>query len=35
MLGLEDLMPDCWLEISLHPEGPETGQLDQGFRGFP
>jgi hypothetical protein len=21
-LGLPDLMPDCWLEVSLHPEGP-------------
>jgi hypothetical protein len=20
-------MPDCWLEVSLHPEGPATGQL--------
>jgi hypothetical protein len=29
MLGLADLMPDCWLEVSLHPEGPATGQLDQ------
>jgi hypothetical protein len=24
-------MPDCWLEVGLHPEGPVTGQLDQGF----
>jgi hypothetical protein len=23
-------MPDCWLEVSLHP----TGQLDQGFPWF-
>jgi hypothetical protein len=33
MLGLAYLMPDCWLEVSLHPEGPATGQLDQGFLG--
>jgi hypothetical protein len=26
-----DLMPDYWLEVSLHPEGPATSQLDQGF----
>jgi hypothetical protein len=31
MLGFADLMPDCWLEVSLHLEGPATGQLDQGF----
>jgi hypothetical protein len=35
MLGLADLMPDCWPEVSLHPESPVTCQLDQGFRGFP
>jgi hypothetical protein len=28
-------MPDCSLEVSVHPEGPATGQLDQDFRGFP
>jgi hypothetical protein len=27
-------MPDCWLEVSLHPEGPATGQLDQGIPWF-
>jgi hypothetical protein len=26
MFGIEDLMPDCWLEVSLHPEGSVTGQ---------
>jgi hypothetical protein len=28
-------MPDCWLEVSLHPESPATGQLDLGFPYFP
>jgi hypothetical protein len=31
MLGLAYLMPDCWLEVNLHPEGTATGLLDQGF----
>jgi hypothetical protein len=31
MLGFAYLMPDSWLEVSLHPEGPATCQLDQGF----
>jgi hypothetical protein len=31
MLVLAYLMPDCWLEVSLHPEGPAIGQLDLGF----
>jgi hypothetical protein len=34
MLGFADLMPDCCLEVSLHPEGPVTSQLDQGFPWF-
>jgi hypothetical protein len=34
MLGFPELMPDCWIEVSLHPEGPATSQLDQGFPWF-
>jgi hypothetical protein len=34
MLGLADLMPDYWLEVSLHLEGPATSQHDQGFQWF-
>jgi hypothetical protein len=26
IFGLADLMPDCWLEVSLHSKGPATGQ---------
>jgi hypothetical protein len=25
---------DCWLEVSVHQEGPATGQIDQGFAWF-
>jgi hypothetical protein len=35
MQGLVDLMLDCWLEVSLHLEGPATGQPDQGFSVVP
>jgi hypothetical protein len=34
MLGLAELMPDCWLVVSLYPEGPANGQLDQRFPWF-
>jgi hypothetical protein len=34
MLRFAYLMPDCWLEVSLHPEGPTTGQPDQGSPWF-
>jgi hypothetical protein len=33
-LWLANLMSNCWLEVSLHPEGPAAGQLDQGFLWF-
>jgi hypothetical protein len=34
MLGFADLMPDCWLEVSLQPEDPAAGQLDPGLTWF-
>jgi hypothetical protein len=34
MLGLADLIPECWLEVRLHPVSPATGQLDQSFPWF-
>jgi hypothetical protein len=34
MLGLADLMPDCWIEVSMQLEGSATGQLDEGFLWF-
>jgi hypothetical protein len=34
MLGLTYLMLDFWLEVSLYPEGPATGQLDQVLPGL-
>jgi hypothetical protein len=24
-------MSGCWIEVTLHPEGPTTGQLDHGL----
>jgi hypothetical protein len=34
MLGLEYLIQGCWLEVSLHPEGPANGYIDQSFPRF-
>jgi hypothetical protein len=33
--GIFLTLPDCWLVVSMHPEGPATGHLDTGFLGFP
>lgn len=27
-------IPDCWLEVSMHPKGPAAGQLNHGFPWF-
>jgi hypothetical protein len=27
-------LPDCWLVVSMYPEGTATGHLDTGFLGF-
>jgi hypothetical protein len=27
-------LPDCWLGVSVYPEGPAAGHLDTGFLGF-
>jgi hypothetical protein len=34
MLWIMDLIPDSWLEVSLHLEGTATDQLDQSFPLF-
>jgi hypothetical protein len=34
MLALADLVPDCWLEVCLHPGGLATGQLYPSFPWF-
>jgi hypothetical protein len=31
MLGFVDSMPDCWLEVSLHPKGPCDRPARSGF----
>jgi hypothetical protein len=31
MFGFTYLLANYWLEVSLHPEGPATGQFDQKF----
>jgi hypothetical protein len=28
-------LPDCWLEVRVHPKGPATGHHNTGFLGFP
>jgi hypothetical protein len=27
-------LPDCCLEVSVHPEGPAADHLDKSFLGF-
>jgi hypothetical protein len=31
MLGFADLMPDCWLEVSLHPDQPTQSMFSVLF----
>jgi hypothetical protein len=28
-------LPDCWVVVIMHSEGPVTRHLDNGFLGFP
>jgi hypothetical protein len=28
-------LPDCWLKVCVHPEGPAAGHLDTSFLGLP
>jgi hypothetical protein len=32
---LDFCLPACWLQVSMHPEGPATGRLDTGVSWFP
>jgi hypothetical protein len=34
VLNIISTRPDCWLEVSLHLEGPATGQIDKDFPWF-
>jgi len=29
------LVPNYWLEVSMHPSVPAAGHIDTGFLGFP